>query len=60
MTMTRMVKLEQIMRTLQLLLHNQSPAHDFEHIIRVYKNAEMISKHLSFAYLSGGSICFKH
>jgi uncharacterized protein len=44
MTMTRMINLEQIMRTLQSLLHNQSPAHDFEHIIRVYKNAEMISK----------------
>jgi uncharacterized protein len=44
MTMTTMINLEQIMRTLQLLLHNQSPAHDFEHIIRVYKNAEMISK----------------
>jgi uncharacterized protein len=43
-TMTTMINLEQIMRTLQLLLHNQSPAHDFEHIIRVYKNAEMISK----------------
>lgn len=44
MTMTTMINLEQLMRTLQLLLHNQSPAHDFEHIIRVYKNAEMISK----------------
>ena len=44
MTMTTMINLEQIMRTLQLLLHNQSPAHDSEHIIRVYKNAEMISK----------------
>jgi uncharacterized protein len=44
MTMTTMINLEQIMRTLQLLLYNQSPAHDFEHIIRVYKNAEMISK----------------
>ena len=44
MTMTTMINLEKIMRTLQLLLHNQSPAHDFEHIIRVYKNAEMISK----------------
>ena len=44
MTMTTMINLEQIMGTLQLLLHNQSPAHDFEHIIRVYKNAEMISR----------------
>ena len=44
MTMTTMINLEQIMRTLQLLLHNQSPAHDFQHILRVYKNAEMISK----------------
>jgi uncharacterized protein len=43
MTMT-MINLEQIMRTVQLLLHNQSPAHDFQHILRVYKNAEMISK----------------
>src|SRR5919199_1443978 len=39
-----MINLEQIMGTLQLLLHNQSPAHDFQHILRVYKNAEMISK----------------
>jgi uncharacterized protein len=44
MTMTTMINLEQIMRTVQLLLHNQSPAHDFQHILRVYKNAEMISK----------------
>src|SRR5919198_4540193 len=41
---TAMIDVEQIMRTVQLLLHNQSPAHDFQHIIRVYKNAEMISK----------------
>ena len=39
-----MINLEQIMGTVQLLLHNQSPAHDFQHILRVYKNAEMISK----------------
>ena len=39
-----MINIEQIMRTVQLLLHNQSPAHDFQHILRVYKNAEMISK----------------
>ena len=43
-TMTTMINLEQIMRTLQILLHHQSPAHDFQHILRVYKNAEMISK----------------
>lgn len=43
-TMTTMINLEQIMRTLQILLHDQSPAHDFQHILRVYKNAEMISK----------------
>jgi uncharacterized protein len=43
MNMT-MMNVEQIMRTVQLLLHNQSPAHDFQHILRVYKNAEMISK----------------
>jgi uncharacterized protein len=42
--MTTMINLEQIMRTLQILLHHQSPAHDFQHILRVYKNAEMISK----------------
>jgi uncharacterized protein len=36
--------LEQIMKTVELLLHNQSPAHDFQHILRVYKNAEMISR----------------
>src|SRR3982751_2407220 len=35
---------EQIMRTVQLILHNQSPAHDFQHVLRVYKNAEMIAK----------------
>src|ERR671938_180902 len=39
-----MINLEQIMGTVQLLLHNQSPAHDFQHILRVYKNAEAISK----------------
>src|ERR687885_1588123 len=45
MTMnTMMIDLEQIMRTVELLLHNQSPAHDFQHILRVYKNAEAISK----------------
>jgi uncharacterized protein len=43
MTMT-IINVDQIMRTVQLLLHNQSPAHDFQHILRVYKNAEMISK----------------
>ena len=36
--------LEQMMKTVELLLHNQSPAHDFQHILRVYKNAEMISR----------------
>src|ERR671927_384585 len=44
MTMTTMINFEQIMTTVQLLLHNQSPAHDFQHILRVYENAEMISK----------------
>ena len=39
-----MINLERIMGIVQLLLHNQSPAHDFQHILRVYKNAEMISK----------------
>jgi len=39
-----MVDAEQIIRTVQLLLHNQSPAHDFQHVLRVYKNAETISK----------------
>ena len=38
------LNLEQILRTVELLLHNQSPAHDFQHILRVYRNAEMISK----------------
>lgn len=38
------VNLEQILRTVELLLHNQSPAHDFQHILRVYRNVEMISK----------------
>jgi len=36
--------LEQMMKTVELLLHNQTPAHDFQHILRVYKNAEMISR----------------
>ena len=36
--------LEQIKRTVELLLYNQSPAHDFQHILRVYRNAELISK----------------
>ncbi|MBV9668271.1 MAG: HD domain-containing protein [Nitrososphaeraceae archaeon] len=44
MTMATMINLEQIMTTVQLLLQNQSPAHDFQHMLRVYKNAEMISK----------------
>jgi uncharacterized protein len=39
-----MTNLEQIMKTVELLLHNQYPAHDFQHILRVYKNAEMISR----------------
>jgi uncharacterized protein len=42
--MNMMINLEQIKRTVELLLHNQSPAHDFQHILRVYRNAEMISK----------------
>jgi uncharacterized protein len=41
---TMMINVEQLMRTVQLLLHNQSPAHDFQHVLRVYKNAEIISK----------------
>ena len=41
---TAIIDVEGIMRTVQLLLHNQSPAHDFQHVLRVYKNAEMISK----------------
>jgi uncharacterized protein len=36
--------LEQILKTVELLLRNQSHAHDFQHILRVYKNAEMISR----------------
>ena len=44
MTMTMMINVEQIMMTVQLLLHNQPPAHDFQHVLRVYKNAEMISR----------------
>src|ERR687884_1096999 len=40
----RMFDAEQMMRTVQLILHNQSPAHDFQHVLRVYKNAEMIAK----------------
>ena len=37
-------KLEQILKIVELLLHYQSPAHDFQHVLRVYRNAEMISK----------------
>lgn len=44
MTMTMMINVEHIMMTVQLLLNNQSPAHDFQHALRVYKNAEMISR----------------
>ena len=36
------INLEQIMRRVELLLRNQSPAHDFQHIVRVCRNAEMI------------------
>jgi uncharacterized protein len=38
------ISLEQIMRRVELLLRNQSPAHDFQHIVRVCRNAEMICK----------------
>ena len=38
------INLEQIMRTVESLLHYRSPAHDFQHKLRVYRNAEMISK----------------
>jgi uncharacterized protein len=38
------INLEIIIRKVESLLHNQSPAHDFEHVLRVYRNAEMISK----------------
>ena len=38
------INLEEIMRKVELLLHYQSPAHDFEHVQRVYRNAELISK----------------
>jgi len=41
------INLEEIMRKVESLLHNQSPAHDFEHVQRVYRNAEMISKNKS-------------
>src|ERR671931_1272288 len=39
-----MINVDQIMITVQLLLQHHTPAHDFLHILRVYKNAEMISK----------------
>ena len=38
------INLQEIMLKVELLLHYQSPAHDFEHVQRVYRNAEMISK----------------
>ena len=38
------INLEEIIRKVESLLYNQSPAHDFEHVQRVYRNAEMISK----------------
>ena len=44
MTMIVMHNIEQIMMTVKLLLQNQSPAHDFQHALRVYKNAEMIAE----------------
>lgn len=39
-----MHNIEQIMMTVKLLLQNQSPAHDFQHVFRVYNNAKLISK----------------
>jgi hypothetical protein len=33
-----MSNLEQIKRTVELLLYNQSPAQDFQHILAVYRN----------------------
>ena len=44
MTMIVMHNIEQIMMTVKLLLENQPPAHDFQHVFRVYKNAELISE----------------
>jgi uncharacterized protein len=38
------ISLEQIIIRVELLLRNQSPAHDFQHIVRVCRNAEMICK----------------
>ena len=38
------INLQEIMLKVELLLHYQSPAHDFEHVQRVYRNAEIISK----------------
>jgi uncharacterized protein len=42
--MDMMSNLEQLKRTVELLLCNRSPAHDFQHILRVCRNAEIISK----------------
>jgi uncharacterized protein len=36
--------IEQLMMSVKLLLQNHPPAHDFQHVFRVYKNAELISK----------------
>lgn len=38
------IKLEEIKRRVELLLRNQEPSHDFQHVLRVYRNAEMICK----------------
>src|ERR687887_442926 len=38
------INLEQIMISVKLLLRNQEPSHDFQHLLRVYRNAEMICK----------------
>jgi uncharacterized protein len=39
------------MMSVKLLLENHSPAHDFQHVFRVYKNAELISKEENFVDL---------
>jgi uncharacterized protein len=42
--MKRLQSLEKLRREVRRRIKNNDPAHDFEHIMRVYKNAERIAK----------------
>ena len=42
--MARLESLEKLKIKVRKKIENNDPAHDFEHIMRVYKNAERIAK----------------